>query len=345
MIQMQLIVLVRGLGLVLLVATLGCGGGSQSDAAATSPAPDGQRADSPSAAGQPVPTEHSATAPPANDAATTPAPKTGSSDPSVAETSTSKAAQATPEPTASIHQTDPTPSEPATPEAVSRSSVPPPEVEGLTRLDPKSEVWIDPTQKRVLMTGEIVRREGQMEMFACLKNTKEHESVVAANTKAYIVNAALIALGANPGGPVEFRPEFKPPRGPEVEVTVIYTDKHGKRQQTRAQEWIRNIKSGKELDQPWVFAGSGFWQDESTGQRHFMAEDGDFICISNFTSAMLDLPVESSQASADLMFEAFTERIPPVKTPVVLVLKPKLDENKKPAEATEPMKRETEKQN
>jgi hypothetical protein len=233
---------------------------------------------------------------------------------------------------------EPAPSADSSAETDKPPASPPPEVAGLRRLDPKYQVWIDPQQKRVLVGGEVVRQEGQLEMFACLKNTKEHESIVAADTKAYIVNAALIALGANPGGPVQFRPEFKPASGPEVEVTAIYTDKDGKRREVKAQEWIRNIKTGKQLDQPWVFGGSGFWEDESTGQKHFMAEDGDFICISNFNSAMLDLPVESSQASADLMFEAFTDRIPPVKTPVLLVLKPKIDAKASEAKTDEESK-------
>lgn len=213
---------------------------------------------------------------------------------------------------------------PQTPPAEEKPAEPPPEVSGLKQLAKEYEVWLDTKEKRVFVGGRIVRTEGQLEMFACLKNSKEHESIVAANTKAVNVNAALMALGAVPGGPVQFRPEFKPARGPEVEVIAIWTDKDGKRRQARGQDWIRDLKTGKPLAQPWVFAGSGFWVDEDSGQRHFMAEDGDFICISNFTSAMLDLPVESSQATADLQFEAFTERIPPLGTPVLLMLTPKL---------------------
>jgi hypothetical protein len=210
------------------------------------------------------------------------------------------------------------------PVAAEEPAEPPAEVAGLTRLGKEYEVWLDTKGKRVYVGGKIVRTEGQLEMFACLKNTKEHESIVAVNTEAVNVNSALIALGASPGGPVQFRPEFKPASGPEVEVTVLWTDKEGKRQQVRAQEWIRDLKTGKALAQPWVFGGSGFVEDEASGERYFMAEDGTFICISNFTSAMLDLPVASSQDTADLQFEAFTERIPPVGTPVLLVLAPKL---------------------
>ena len=206
----------------------------------------------------------------------------------------------------------------------------PPEVEGLQRIEPQADVWVDKKNRRVVLVGEVCRREGQLEMFACLKNSKEHESIVAVRTKAFFVAAALLALGAEQGRPVQFRPEFKPATGPEVEVAVRWTDEQGKRQQTRAQEWIRHVKTGKSLAHNWVFGGSGFWLNENTGEQHFMAEDGDLICISNFTTALLDLPIESTQASSSLEFEAFTERIPPVKTQVVLYLTPKLKE--KPAE-------------
>ena len=74
------------------------------------------------------------------------------------------------------------------------------------------------------------------------------------------------------------------------------------------------------------FAGSGFYVEEETGKQHYRAESGDLICVSNFGSATLDLPVESSQAAAGLLFEALTERVPALGTPVRLVLEPKLDE-------------------
>ena len=55
------------------------------------------------------------------------------------------------------------------------------------------------------------------------------------------------------------------------------------------------------------------------------------ICVSNFPSAMLDLPIESSQATSDLEFEAFTEHIPPVGTKVRLVLAPRLEKGESKA--------------
>jgi hypothetical protein len=185
-------------------------------------------------------------------------------------------------------------------------------------------VWLDPEKKQLVMRGEVVLRRGPLELFACLKRTKEHEAIVAVDTKAYIVHAGLIACGAEVGNPAKFQPEFTPARGTEIEVLVEWTDAAGKKQRVDAREWIKDVKTGKAMAYPWVFGGSGFWTDPQDGKQYYQAEDGDFICISNFPSAMLDLPVESSNANTALMFEAFTDRIPPDKTKVLIYLVPKI---------------------
>ena len=67
-------------------------------------------------------------------------------------------------------------------------------------------------------------------------------------------------------------------------------------------------------------------------------EAGEFVCVVNFPSATLDLPIPSSQANENLMFDAFTENIPLVGTKVQVTFKPKIEKAKKdePAgEATE----------
>jgi hypothetical protein len=81
---------------------------------------------------------------------------------------------------------------------------------------------------------------------------------------------------------------------------------------------------------PFVFAGSSFYTDPDTNKRHYQAEHGDFVCVANFGTAMLDIPARSSKSNEELEFEAFTSRIPPLGAPVQLIFKPKL---KKPAAA------------
>jgi hypothetical protein len=201
------------------------------------------------------------------------------------------------------------------------------------RLDPRYDVWVDMKSRHVILLGEVCLREGGLELLACLRGTKEHESILSVNTKAFLVHAALLAVGAEAGHPVEFNPEYRGAVGTEIDVALYWTDAEGKRQRQWARDWVREYENGNTLCVPWVFGGSGYWEDELindiTGERktlrHYKAEEGDLICVSNFPSAMLDLPIESSQSAQSLLYEAYTERIPPVDTKITIVLIPRLE--------------------
>jgi hypothetical protein len=168
-------------------------------------------------------------------------------------------------------------------------------------------------------------------MFACIAGTKEHESIVAVKSKAKTIHAALLAVGAKQGTPVQWTPDFRPPTGTEIEVEVRWLDEQGKWKSARAQDWIRNTDTEKPMTQPWVFAGSGFWKDPESGKEYYMAEAGDLICVSNFTTATLDVPMESTQSNEGLKFEANPDAVPALGTPVRVVLTPKLKDEKKPS--------------
>ncbi|NOY28803.1 MAG: hypothetical protein GXP28_01110, partial [Planctomycetes bacterium] len=205
--------------------------------------------------------------------------------------------------------TDPEPEATAPEESSPEESDPaePPRLPAPEGADPMPEpnhVWIDRKQGTVIVDGYVSLREGMLEMFACPAGTKEHESVVAVYSQAQIVHAALLALGAEVGSPVQFDPEFKPPTGTEIAIEVHWLDEAGNWQSTDAQQWILDIRTQKPMTHPWVFAGSGFWKDEESGEEFYMAESGDFICVSNFSTATLDIPAESSQVNEGLMFEA-----------------------------------------
>jgi hypothetical protein len=196
--------------------------------------------------------------------------------------------------------------------------------EGATALPKPDVVWVDAKQKLVYVDGYVSLRRRMLEMFACPVGTKEHESVVAVFSRARTLHAALLAVGAEPGKPATFRPEFSPATGTEIEVEVRWQDEHQKWQSVPAQQWVKDIQTGKPMAHGWVFGGSGFWTDEETGKEHYLAEGGDLICVSNFSTAMLDLPIESSEINEGLLFEANTDEIPPLGTPVRLVLRPRL---------------------
>lgn len=100
----------------------------------------------------------------------------------------------------------------------------------------------------------------------------------------------------------------------------------------------------REMKADWVFAGSGFYVDEDSGAKHYLAEDGDLICVANFSGAMLDLSIASSASDAERNFEAYTERIPAKETEVTVELIPVSAAPKEKAVEKEPaVKSSTEK--
>jgi hypothetical protein len=209
------------------------------------------------------------------------------------------------------------------------------DAEDLVRLHPTDPAWFDKQRKSVVLVGAVCQRRVPLELFACLKGSKEHESVVVVAAQAYVVHAGLLAAGAEPGGPVQFYPEYIPARGPEVEVSVLWKDADGNVKRVRAQEWIRDVETGESMEHSWVFAGSFFTEDEQSGERYYHGDtEGDLICVSNFPSAVLDLPIQSSDSNSSLLFEGFAERIPPLGTPVTLVLTPKLAADRGPSDAS-----------
>jgi hypothetical protein len=190
----------------------------------------------------------------------------------------------------------------------------------LTRLSPTEEVWVDPTRKQVVVGGRIALDKGGVEVFACPEHSKEHEAVVATLSTARLVHAGLLAIGLEPGHPVSFDPEYTAARGPVVEVRMRWRDSSGAVRERAARELIRNRRTQAALDTDWVFAGSVVWKDPADGTEYYQADGGDLICVSNFPTATLDLPLESSQSNEALLFEVFPGRVPPRDTEVDLIL-------------------------
>lgn len=273
---------------------------------------------------------------------------------------------------------------------------------GMIPLNKQKTVLLDAKKKTLQIRSKVVLREGLLEMLCCLKQTKEHESILAVDAKAYTINAGLLALGMEPGTPVRFEPEYQAPTGTPVKIFVEWTDEDDKRRRVPAQYFIsravhrfyaetlkkqpadltiprdtrlrydgknqeltwyghmkaeerdellklsrdktyrKSIESFYEQSQPkemeagWVFIGSGFYVDPNTGEKYFQAEGGDVICVANFPTALIDVAISSSASGEqNLLYEAYTKRIPPLDTDVLIEIVPDLD---RPVEAKKPVK-------
>ncbi len=183
-------------------------------------------------------------------------------------------------------------------------------------------------KRRVLVNAVVCLREGQLEQFLTKKGTKEHEAILSADADARDIHTALIAAGAEPGKPVQFQPKYKVATGTAIKIKLSYED-NGKKVEVPARTWIRDQK-GKDLNHDWVFGGSILFTDplDKNKKPFYAANDGDVICVSNFDTAMLDLPIQSSQNADELAYEAHTARIPKLGTKVLVILEPVPIKNK-----------------
>ena len=183
--------------------------------------------------------------------------------------------------------------------------------------------------RRMLVVAEVCLREGQLEVFLCKKNTKEHEAVVRTEIDARYLHAGLVAAGAKPGKPVQYvnpdtgDADYKPATGSKIKVSIHYR-RAGQLHTHPAQEWIRDLKTKKPMAHEWVFAGSRFVKnaDRPTDPEYYCANNGEVVGLSNFPDSMLDLPVQISQDNDALAFEAMTEKIPPLNSKLWVILEP-----------------------
>jgi len=181
---------------------------------------------------------------------------------------------------------------------------------------------IEGKKRRVIVSASICLIKGPLEQLLTRKDTKEHEAVLTADIDARTLHKALLLSGAREGSPVKFDPQYKPATGQTIKITCEYAQK-GKVISVRAQEWIRDANTKKILAHDWVFAGSRLIPNPlDENKKIYLANDGDVVCVSNFESALLDLPIKSSKANSELVFEANTERIPPVGTKVSVIFEP-----------------------
>lgn len=193
----------------------------------------------------------------------------------------------------------------------------PPIPEGFTRLDPEQEVWVNTKSKHVLLGGKICFRDGALEFFGCVRGAKEHESVVSVNALSSKLHLGLLTIGLEPGSTVQWEPEYRPASGPRIHIDVLWMEGSELRERS-ARDMVYNARAQRALDVDWVFGGSILYEDPETKKTYYLADGGEMISLSNFSTAALDLPIESSPDNEWLLFTALKKNIPPVGTRVLL---------------------------
>lgn len=199
------------------------------------------------------------------------------------------------------------------------------------------EEWCVDVESRVSL------KEGLLELIACVKDTKEHEAIVAINAKPSHVHTALLLLGAKPGSPALPLPgdpdkpsyRYSPPSGSPVDVFLVFKDPEGKQLEKPISDFIKPIEEQNPSAEPaaiggpkkfpthtFLFAGS-ILVGEGDGPRRYLCDtEGNVISISTFGDELLCLPGFHEQANSSLMWQVDGANLPELDSKVILRLRP-----------------------
>lgn len=213
---------------------------------------------------------------------------------------------------------------------------------------------INREQRCVDVESTVCLVEGSLELVACTKEGKTHESIITVEARALHIHTGLLLLGAKSGNPAmrkaineeQTRWVDIPPQGDPIDASLVWKNEDGSMTERPIGDFIsyndhesedpgaeKKDAATKKFPSSFVFAGS-LLGDENKKPREYLADvSGNVISISTYGDELLCLPGFESQDNGSLVWEVNTENIPKLGTKVTLRLRPH-----QPAQATPKIK-------
>jgi hypothetical protein len=197
-------------------------------------------------------------------------------------------------------------------------------------------------QSYVELQARTCLTEGYLEQIACAPNSREHESLMVVKPTPSQVHAALLMAGFTPGSPGRWTYDNEtlgtiPPTGDQlaIEVRFLHPDagfiempvRHWIREAVREQPERASRPPREFPDLPWVFAGSRIAPNPpfmGPGEHYVADMTGSIIGLVTFGDEVIGFSrVMSDQEEVrPLEWEVNTPAMPPIDTPVTIILKP-----------------------
>lgn len=200
-------------------------------------------------------------------------------------------------------------------------------------------ITINSKERFVDVQSVVCLAEGYLEVIACAKDSREHESIVMVEAKPSHIHASLLLIGARPGNPAMRKPTNEegtqwvdiPPRGQEVTVSLLIPDEKGVMKESPVSDFLAPTKdeSGlpevagavKKFPDTFLFAGSHTHQEGET-KTYLGDVNGNVISISTFGDEVLCLSGHHAQDNEALSWQIKPDSLPEIGTKVTLRLRP-----------------------
>lgn len=183
------------------------------------------------------------------------------------------------------------------------------------RLISLGTVQVDPELRCVLATGYVNQVEGAIELLACGPGGKVHESVLVLEVNPVDLQSALLLIGLKSGPPMR-ELGMGPPQGDAVTIWVTW-EHEGRRVaqplESLAYEWKKKRPLRTE---GWIFNGSLF----EDGKFKALAEES---LIASYWDPWAIINVQSELGADDEALSVNRSVVPPLHTPVTLLLEPR----------------------
>jgi hypothetical protein len=218
------------------------------------------------------------------------------------------------------------------------AQAPPATQPGVGRLP---HVTVDVPHRQVRVECEALHCEAPLEFFCVLAGTSEHESVIRTRAKPSDIHTGLLMIGLTPGEPLKYSKAADtrfPAHGPPVNITMEF-EKNGAKVSLPAYKLMRDIRTKRSMPaMSWIFAGSRVMDD-----GNYAADlTGYVVSIVNFELTLMDVPRLASSANETLEWEAALDLLPPLNSPMTMIIEPAGNPATAPATApTEPQSSNT----
>jgi hypothetical protein len=182
-----------------------------------------------------------------------------------------------------------------------------------------------PHERRVEVAGWVNMQRGLIEVFACAPEGKTHESVVVLDCVPSGLHAGLLALGLEPGEPVELGTDgsYRRPTGAKVEIHVAWSTIDGVAKRCRAEEWVWDQKRERAMEPgAWIFAGSFLQQASADATSATYAANYVKSLVTTYHDASSVLENPWLDGVDDTVYYSNERVVPPVGTPVTVSFAP-----------------------
>lgn len=192
------------------------------------------------------------------------------------------------------------------------------------------EITFDQKSREIRFPAKVNLTEGLLEYLIVHSRGKVHESLFSTEVSPTKLNVVFTLLRYPPSkelyatdSPAEHEAGTKFPEvaadvkaGARVDIKVEWTDDAGKTRTVPVNEWISHAVTEKQMPSgPWVYGGS-----EVSNNRYQAEATGDIGAIFLSSSAIINYPGKDN--NDDEAWLPFPKRVPPIGTPVVLIVTP-----------------------